>query len=126
MSVSVTRERFKDAPSLAPLAYSLESVDLDRLDELGDPVNSLILRPAEHTVSRVRAKGTNQTKAWIALKEWSRANPDAIHIASPDISALLKTQGIARTRRPEALNFLVNSRILTSALGGYTLHREML
>jgi hypothetical protein len=126
MMVAISRERYKDAPSLAPLAYTLEPVDLGRLDELGDPVNSLILRPAEQAAPRVRAKGANQVKALVALKEWSRANADAIHITSPDISALLKAQGIARTRRPDALNFLVNSRILTAAIGGFTVHRDML
>ena len=126
MMVAISRERYKDAPSLAPLAYTLEQVDLRRLDELGDPVNSLILRPAEPAVPRVRTRGANQVKALVALREWSRANAGAIHITSPDIRALLKTQGIARSRRPDALNFLVNSRILTAAIGGFTVHRDML
>ena len=126
MMVTVTRERYKDAPSLEPLVYNAESVDLGRVDELGDRVSSLILRATEQPAPRPRAKGVNQTKALVAFKEWSRANPEAIHITSPDISALLKAQGIQRTRRPEALNYLVNSRILTSAIGGFTLHRDML
>lgn len=126
MMVATSRERYKDAPSLEPLVYNAESVDLGRVDELGDRVSSLILRATEQPAPRPRAKGINQTKALVALKEWSRANAEAIHITSSDISALLKAQGIQRTRCPEALNYLVNSRILTSAVGGYTLHREML
>jgi hypothetical protein len=43
MTVTVTRERFKDSPSLPALAYEAKLVDLGRLDSYGEPVTSLAL-----------------------------------------------------------------------------------
>ncbi len=47
MTVTVTRERFKDSPSLGPLAYLAEVVDLGRVDRHGDQVTSLVVRDIE-------------------------------------------------------------------------------
>ena len=125
-TVTVSRERYKDSPSLPPLAYSIEQVDLGRVDELGDRVTSLVLRQSEQIPTRVRGAGINQIKSLTALREWARTNPTATHISSIDVLALLKNQGIARQRRPDVLNYLVNARVITSSVGGYSVHQEML
>jgi hypothetical protein len=127
MTVTVTRERFKDCPAREPLAYTAEVVDLGRVDSYGDPVNSLAISDGELAAAgtRIHAQGKNQTKALNALREWLRANPDAAHISSGDLAALLRAQCIGRQRRPEVLNFLVCARILTPAVGGYAIDRNM-
>ncbi len=43
MSVSVTRERYKDSASLAPLAYEAKEIDLNRMDRYGESVSSLVM-----------------------------------------------------------------------------------
>lgn len=125
-TVTVSRERYKDSPSLPPLAYSIEQIDLGRVDDLGERVTSLILRQSEHAPARVRGAGVNQIKSLTALREWIRANPEASHISSFEAQALLKNQGIARQRRADVLNYLVNARVITASIGGYVVHREML
>jgi hypothetical protein len=126
MTVTVSRERYKDSESLPPLAYLAEQIDLERTDAQGDKVTSLVLRQSDGPPPRTRAAGVNQSKALTALREWARANPTAQHITSPEITGLLKTQSISTKRRPEILNYLVNARILTASIGGYTIDLDML
>jgi len=44
--ITVTRERFKSSPELPPLYYLPEIVDLERTDEEGNQLTSVVLRPA--------------------------------------------------------------------------------
>lgn len=125
-TVTVSRERFKDSEELPPLAYEASVVDLGRLDEDGEPITSLALNRIDAPPVAAKSKGPNQAKAITALREWMRNHPDADHIASADMTALLKAHGMNRQRRPEVLNFLVNARILTPSIGGHTLDRSML
>ena len=73
-----------------------------------------------------KASGRNQQRAVVALKEWIRANPDATHISSIDMTGVLKAQGLPRNRRPEVLIYLVNIRVLTASVGGYAIDKAML
>ena len=121
MLVTVTRERFKDTPSLPALAYQARVVDLGRCDSYGEQVTSLALEPTDAPPSKPAGKwGRNQLAAIVALKEWARAHPESSHISTPDITALLKAQSVRHQRRHEVLNSLVNARILTASIGGYT------
>lgn len=43
MEVTVTRERFKDTPSLPPLRYMASTVNLERNDKYGRPISSLVV-----------------------------------------------------------------------------------
>ena len=128
MTVTVSRERFKDSPALAPLAYEAKVIDLGRVDQYGEPVTSLALVTADAPPSpaAVKGRGKNQDKAVIALKEWQRQHPNATHITSIDIREICKAQQIDRKREREVLDFFVNVRILSPATGGYTLHNENL
>jgi hypothetical protein len=47
MTVTVSRERYKDSPALPPLTYVAEVLDLERVDEEGDEVTSVVLRDCE-------------------------------------------------------------------------------
>jgi hypothetical protein len=126
MTVTVTRDRFKDAPSLPPLAYEAKVIDLGRLDAYGEAVTSLALISTNAPAPKPKVKGANQEKAITALKEWARVNPDAGHISSVDMRDVLKAQGLTYKRRPEVLTHLVTIRVLTPSVGGYTIDRLML
>lgn len=122
----VTRERFKDSPPLEPLAYRGEVIDLERQDKRGRQVTSLILRGTDAPPSKTVGSGANQRKAITALTEWLRAHPDASHISTIDIGDLLKAQDIGRKRKHEILNALVNARVLSPAVGGFSVDRKAL
>jgi hypothetical protein len=126
MTVTVSRERFKDGSALPALAYEARVVDLGRRDSYGEPVTSLALHTTDAAPQKLKANGKNQERAVVALKEWTRANPDATHITSMAIKEIFKSQGLPFNRRPEVLTFLVNIRVLTAAIGGYTIDKGML
>ncbi len=122
----VTRERFKDSPPLEPLAYQGEVIDLGRVDKRGRAVTSLIMRGTDVPNIKPKVAGANQRKAITALTEWLRTHPDAAHITTMDIGDILKAQGISRQRKPEVLNALVNARIITPSIGGFSIDRNAL
>jgi putative DNA primase/helicase len=127
MTVTVSRERFKDGAALPPLAYEVRVVDLGRADRYGDPVTSLVLHSTDAMVEQpAKARGKNQELVLVALKEWHRAHPDASHISTLDIRAICTAQGVGRKRQPEVLTSFVNSRILSPSVGGYAFHGENL
>lgn len=126
MTVTVSRERFKDGAALPPLAYEARVVDLGRMDAYSERVTSLALHSSDITPQKPKAAGKNQQHAMVALREWLRANPGADHITSIAIKALLKAQGLSDQRRPEILTYLVSIRVLTPSIGGYTIDRDML
>lgn len=126
MTVTVSRERFKDYPSLPAIAYEAETVDLGRNDSYGERVTSLVMRDTAPPAPKVKAGGQNQTKAVTALKEYLRTRPEANHISTPDFHELLEAQGLSRARRHEMASWLVQTRILTAAVGGWSIDRGAL
>jgi AAA domain len=128
MTVTVSRERFKDAPALPPVAYEARLVLLGRADKYGEPVSSLALHGTDTVPDAARSKGVgkNQAAAMTALREWARANGGLDHIPSDQLTALFKVQGIGRQRRPEILNWLANAGVLTQSVAGFVIHREAL
>jgi hypothetical protein len=101
-------------------------VDLGRRDSYGEPVTSLALHSTDAAPQKPKAVGKNQERATVALKEWARGNPGAEHITSIAITEIFKSQGIGAKRRPEVLNYLVNARVLTASIGGFTIDQAML
>ena len=126
MQITVSRERFKDYAALEPLAYTGEVIDLGRVDSHGEPVTSLALHSSQAPPVALKITGRNMTSAVTALREWCRTRPDARHIATPEFGELLKAHGIDRRRRLEVINGLVNLRVLTAAVGGYTIDAKVL
>jgi hypothetical protein len=119
MTVTVSRERFKDAPVLPALAYEAKVIDLGRIDRRGKPVTSLALVSADAPPSNAKGRGRNQDKVVVALKEWQRAHPQEGHITSIDIRAICKAQGLSRQRIKEVLESFVAQRVLSPSVGGY-------
>jgi len=127
MQVSVSRERFKDTPSLPPLGYEARVIELGREDEYGDPVTSLALYATDAPVLQAGAKaaGNNQRAVMAAVREWARTHDQpAIH--SDELRSIHRTAGIARQRVAELNNFLVNAGILTPSVGGFMVNRGAL
>lgn len=128
MTVTVSRDRFKDAPSMQPLAYEAKVIELGRVDRYGEAITSLALASTElpGSPTTARYRGRNQEKLVVALKEWHRSNPVAMHISSIDLDAICKTQKFDRKRRREVLDSFVNAQILSPSIGGYAIHPEHL
>ena len=122
-TITITKQR--DLPIVPAMSFNLETVELG-VDADGRAVTSCIVQHEGLAPTQPRATGANQAKALTALREWSRANPDARSISSHDFVSVMGSQGIGRQRRPEVANYLVAARILTSSVGGYTLDRAML
>jgi hypothetical protein len=119
---SVSRDRFKDSPSMPPLGYAGEVIDLGRIDKRGKPVTSIILRSGDIQPAKVRAGGANQTAAMIALREWAASHPGKEVVPHDELAALLKRQGITSKRKPEVLNWLVNAGALLPSVGGHKIN----
>lgn len=128
MTVTVSRERFKDAPALPPLAYEARVVPLGRLDRYGEPVTSLVLcnTDAPTITSKGKAAGKNQQAVITALKEWARSSPESNHISTDQLGALVKAQNIVHNRKPEVLRSLTQIGVLTSSVGGYIVNKDLL
>lgn len=129
MTVTVTRDRFKDTPALPPLAYEAKVIDLGRVDKLDRPVTSLALVRTEapaQTSAPARGNGSHQKKVVIALKEWIRAHPDQEILSTIDMRQICKTQKVDRRRQSEVVRSFVDNRIFTPSMGGWLLHGENL
>jgi AAA domain len=121
MTVTVTRDRYKDTAALPPLAYQARVIDLGRVDTQGKPVTSLVLDTTDAPPPTRTKGGKNQERGQCALREWIRVNPGNTHLSTIELHGLLKSQGItARNRRAEVQMFLVSTRVLSPAVGGYT------
>ncbi|HKC15185.1 MAG TPA: AAA family ATPase [Steroidobacteraceae bacterium] len=64
-TVKVTRERFKDSPSLSPLFYTPVVVDLGRKDDSGEAVTGLVLEIAGTPPAASKAKGLGKVESKI-------------------------------------------------------------
>jgi len=129
MTVTVSRERFKDTPAMPPLAYTARVVDLGRPDKYGEAVTSLVLDATDAPVPTIKRAGIgkNQERATTALREWVRTNPGNLYLSSIDLRGMLKVQGIKDSnRRGEAIDYLTNIRALNPAAGGHTVNPDAL
>jgi AAA domain len=126
MTITVSRERFKDGPALDPLAYEAKVIDLERRDSYGDPVTSLALHSSGAPAPRPKLAGKYQERLDTALKEFKRTHPQVTHISSIDMTALCKAQSIPAKRRREVFDSFVNARVLSPSVGGYAFHGENL
>jgi hypothetical protein len=125
MTVSVSRERFKDGASLPPLAYEAKVIDLGRTDAYGETVTSLALVTSDAPPIPKRV-GKYQERFETALKEFKRTHPEVTHISSSDMTALCKAHDIPPKRRRDVYTSFVNARVLSPSVGGHAFHGENL
>lgn len=124
LNVLVTRDRFKDSPTLPPLAYAAQVVDLGRVDSYGEAVTSLVLFEAQAgavIASKPALKGAAQKKLLAALQEQS---PDGLAIWTlEDIRSIgTKELKLHKSSARSAANFLTTSGHLGPAAGGWRLN----
>jgi len=123
MTVTVTRERFKDSPSLAPLAYTAEVVDLGRLDSYGEPVTSLVMRDAAvPAAGKPELHGRAQRQLLAALR--AQSSEDAGIWTLADIREIGRKAGLQRNTARSAAEALTFSSHLTATIGGWKLADE--
>jgi hypothetical protein len=125
MIITVSRERFKDAPSLAPLVYKAQSVDLNRRDRHGDPVNSLVMIASDQSVSSRRAqpKGANVKAVLAAVQEYCRGR-DVDILPSEEWRKICRSQNVDRKRQPEVEAVLIRAGWLQQTIGGLKYLRD--
>jgi hypothetical protein len=71
-TVRISRERFKSSSELPPLVYKPTIVALNRLDDEGLPVTSIVLEPTDANAANSgsrRPRGKNQKHLWQVLAE---------------------------------------------------------
>ena len=127
MAVTVTRERFKDSPSLAPLAYLAEVVDLERTDRHGDPVTSLVVRdidardvPVTTGSKNVELRGAGQRQLLAALRA-QKADGNTIVWTIGEIREVGRKAGLTKSTARSAAEALTFSPYLVAQLGGWRL-----
>lgn len=127
MGVTVSRERFKDSPSLEPLSYEATPVDLGRLDSYGEPVTSLALvsaAPPPRAMKQPAGKGQRAILA--GIRNQQKDNPtNRLRWTLPELREVGRTAGLNKaTARSAAEGLAMSPFIVPVAGGGYSLPAE--
>jgi len=127
MAVTVTRERFKDTASMAPLAYEAAEIDLGRRDKYGEAVKSLVMREG---VAQGRQRpdpmpqGKAQRQLLQALRERQRASESGLIWGLADLRQVARECAMSKTTAHTAAESLALSPFMTPTVGGYRLSKE--
>jgi hypothetical protein len=126
MGVTVTRERFKDTASLAPLGYEAVEVSLGRMDRYGEQVKSLVMRNADTIVAtrRVEPAGKVQKVILEALRARQKGSESPIIWTMADLRQVGKECGQSKQSVHKAVEAMAMSPFLTSTIGGFRLSEE--
>lgn len=126
LTVTVSRERFKDTPALGPLAYSAEVVDLGRLDSDGRPVTSLVMKSTDVPPARRKAapQGKNQHTLLKALRELEKTEDTVPIWTIGDLRKIARTCGMEKSAAAKAAEGLALSQFMVATIGGYRLAKE--
>jgi len=128
LSVTVSRERFKDSAVLPPLAYTAETIDLGRADRRGHPVTSFALRDidASAVVASAKAKATDtqphgkaQRQLLAALRAQSGDGSGIWTLA--DIREVARKAGQHKNTARAAAEALTFTPHLIATVGGWKL-----
>ncbi len=125
MAVSVSRDRFKDSPSLPALNYRAESVDLGRVDKYGDPVTSLIVRGTEMVVVKKPPTGKAQRALLAELERLVDSGVYPLGVWTQDaLRGICRDLGFHKNSARDAVISLADLRFLVPTIGGYRLDRK--
>ena len=126
MVVSVTRERFKDTPSLPALGYEAETVDLCRLDRRGKPVTTLVLRPTDAPSKpiTVELKGKAQRQLLDALRARRTARTEPVAYTLGDLRQIARECGMHKNTARNAAEALAFTPFMVPTVGGWKLANE--
>lgn len=113
MFVTVTRDRFKDTPSLPRLSYAAEVVDLGRVDSKLRAVTSLALLVSDAPGEVRTPKGAVQKEVWGVIKEMFALGAEPLELESvigEAVKGMVSEKGKRDQRRmivTRAVNILV-------------------
>jgi len=126
MAVNVTRERFKDTASMAPLGYEAVEVDLGRVDRYGEAVKSLVMRPTDAVVATKKAVPMGKVQKMIldALRARQRGADKQLIWTLGDLRQVGKECGQSKQSVHKAVEAMAMSPFLTSTIGGFRLSDE--
>ena len=124
MTVAISRERFKDTASMAPLGYEAVEVELGRVDRYGEQVKSLVMKEAG-VVSKPTAAhsppGRAQRTILLALRERQKKSDTPLVWTLEELRSVGRECGLARQSVHDAVEKLVMSPFLRATVGGSTL-----
>lgn len=124
MTVAISRERFKDTASMAPLGYEAVEVELGRVDRYGEQVKSLVMKEAG-VVSKPAAAhsppGRAQRTILLALRERQKKSDTPLVWTLEELRSVGRECGLARQSVHDAVEKLVMSPFLRATVGGSTL-----
>jgi hypothetical protein len=117
MVVTVSRERFKDAPTMSPLAYEAKVIDLGRLDRYGERVTSLALESTDAIPISRKALGKAQQTLLAALE----SQPEGGVWTEPDLRKIGRDAGLHRNSARDAVLGLRQLGYFEMTIGGVRL-----
>lgn len=124
MTVAISRERFKDTASMAPLGYEAVEVELGRVDRYGEQVKSLVMKEAG-VVSKPAAAhsppGRAQRTILLALRERQKKSETPLVWTLEELRSVGRECGLARQSVHDAVEKLVMSPFLRATVGGSAL-----
>lgn len=128
MTLSVSRDRFKDSPSLDPLGYEAVVVDLGRVDQYGEVVTSLALQPCGPPVRALKQPGGKiQRQLLTGLRNLQRDSKTGRMVwTESELREIARGAGAQRNAARAAAEALIHSRFLLPSVGGYVLPDEEL
>lgn len=115
----------RDGATGDEITFTLEPVTQPEHDQFGDPVTTVIVRPAEAPQRAIALKGKNQQLLLSAVTEWARTH-DSPLLSSIDLASMAAAAGLSRQRKGEAVEALVNVGILRLSVGGYLVDKSLL
>lgn len=122
MTVTVTRERFKDCESLPPLAYEAHVVDLGRTDDQGESIASLVLNDTDAPAPpSPTLRGKAQRQLLAALRERTRDVPGQIW-SLDEMRRVGRELGLHKNSARAAVEVIAFSPFMTPTVGGYKLN----
>lgn len=122
MIISVSRDRFKDSPSMPSLNYKAELVDLGRLDSYGDPVTSLVMRQTDEVAPMRKPTGKAQRQLLGELERLITSGEDKLGVWSiQTLREISRGLGAHRNSARDASLGLIQMQFLTPTIGGYRL-----
>ena len=127
MIVSVTRERFKDTASLAPIGYEAVEVNLGRVDKYGEAVKSLVMKESNAPVKTVvhSPQGKAQRTILTALRERQKRSEGQLVWTIEELRAVGRECGLPRQSVHDAVEKLIMSPFLVGTVGGSRLADEV-
>ena len=123
MAVNVTRERFKDTASMAPLGYEAVEVDLGRADKYGERVKSLVMKEAQATSKQVAhsPQGKAQRTILLSLRERQKRSEEPLVWTIEELRSVGRECGLSRQSVHDAVEKLIMSPFLKATVGGSAL-----